>query len=133
MTPELVSDRRRSTPKALRKDLSGDLERVVGMCLRKEPRRRYASAAALGEDIRRYLDGGRSFARPDSVLYRSRKFVSRNRVPVGMAAAAILALSASLGFSLREGNRARVALAQVVEQRDLADQREERLRSLRTR
>ena len=47
----------RVAPPELRRELSGDLDRIVMMGLRKEPRRRYASAAALSEDLRRVLAG----------------------------------------------------------------------------
>jgi serine/threonine protein kinase len=60
--------------------LRGDLDLVVMTAIRKEPEQRYASAAALSDDIGRYLDGRPLLARPSSALYRARKLVRRHRV-----------------------------------------------------
>src|SRR6185295_16735424 len=57
----------------------------------REPARRYASAAALADDLRRHLEGQPVSARPDTVGYRAAKFVERHRW--GVAAAALIALS----------------------------------------
>ncbi len=70
--------------------LAGDLDNIVLMALRKEPERRYASAAALSADVQRHLDGYPVLAREEGVLYRSAKFVRRNRM--GVAAAALFAV-----------------------------------------
>ena len=57
--------------------------------LRDEPERRYASAGQLAEEIERFLDGRAVLAQPDTLRYRARKFVGRNRLAV--TAAAVLA------------------------------------------
>lgn len=75
-----------------RHPLSPDLDNIVAMAMRADPQRRYASAAALSEDIERYLLGFPVAARPDTVVYRTRKFLERNRAGV----AAALLISASL-------------------------------------
>jgi serine/threonine protein kinase len=56
-TPESVSRARQTTPIRLRWRLFGDMDSVLLKCLRKEPARRYASAASLSEDLDRYLNG----------------------------------------------------------------------------
>ncbi|MGH9888750.1 MAG: serine/threonine-protein kinase, partial [bacterium] len=76
--------------------LRGDLDRIVLMALRKEPDRRYTSAGQLGEDVERYLSGRPVMARPDSVGYRARKFVGRNRALVAAVASIALLL---VGFA----------------------------------
>jgi eukaryotic-like serine/threonine-protein kinase len=90
---------RGGTPDRIRRRLRGDLDLIVLMALRKEPERRYPSAAALVEDLRRFRAGRTVLARPDSAAYRIRRFVGRNRG--GVAAAAALALLLA-GFGARE-------------------------------
>lgn len=73
---------RAASPEALKRRLKGDLDTIVMMALRKEPHRRYASAGALGDDIRRHLEHHPVLARKDTLGYRTRKFIRRNRWPV---------------------------------------------------
>ena len=70
----------------LARRLSGDLDNIVLMALRKEPQRRYASVELLSEDLRRYREGMPVRARPSTLGYRASKFVSRHRLGVGLAA-----------------------------------------------
>jgi serine/threonine-protein kinase len=71
--------------------LTGDLDRIVALALRKEPERRYASAERLADDLARYLDGEPVAARGESLVYVARKFVARHRWGVA-ATAALVAL-----------------------------------------
>jgi serine/threonine-protein kinase len=99
---------------AVARQLRGDLDRIVLMALKKEPERRYVSAAQLGDDVERYLAGRPVSARPDSVRYRFGKFVRRNRaVVVGAAAVALLIA----GF----GTMAAVQARRTARERDRAD------------
>ena len=82
------AEARSTTPERLRRELSGDLDAIVGKALRKEPGRRYSSAAALAEDVGRFLAHRPISARPDGAAYRARKFVRRHRAAVAGAAAA---------------------------------------------
>ena len=77
-------------PAARRRPLRGDLDTIVLKALRKEPERRYASAEQLSDDLRRHLDGHPVTARPAAVVYRTRKFLQRNRGAVGAAVAVVL-------------------------------------------
>ncbi|MEZ6117859.1 MAG: serine/threonine-protein kinase [Pirellulaceae bacterium] len=70
--------------------LSSDLDWLVLKAVANERDDRYPSAAALGEDIRRYLNNEPISAVRPSLLYRTRTFYRRNRIGV-MAAAVILA------------------------------------------
>jgi Tol biopolymer transport system component len=54
--------------------------------LRKEPERRYGSAAELSEDLERFLQDLPVEARRESLLYRGRKFLRRRRGPLTAAA-----------------------------------------------
>ncbi|MBI3949256.1 MAG: serine/threonine protein kinase [Acidobacteria bacterium] len=79
------------TKNKLRKQLSGDLDNIVLMALRKEPARRYASVEQFSEDIRRHLEGLPVIARKDTLGYRAGKFIKRHKA--GVAAAALVALT----------------------------------------
>ncbi|MBM3782898.1 MAG: serine/threonine protein kinase [Acidobacteria bacterium] len=80
----------------LRRQVAGDLDNIVALALRKDPARRYASVEQFASDIRRHREGHPVLARPETFLYRARKFVTRNRVPV--AAAALVAISLTAGI-----------------------------------
>jgi Tol biopolymer transport system component len=70
------------SPATLNPDLSGDLDNIVRMAVRKEPQRRYASVTDLAHDIQFHLDGRPVSARPDTIRYRAVKFLRRNRTAV---------------------------------------------------
>lgn len=74
-------------PRRIRPGLPRDLEAICLKCLRKLPAERYATAAALGEDLQRFLDGRQTHARPNSPLARAVGWSRRHR-----AAAALLAV-----------------------------------------
>ncbi|MFO0810801.1 MAG: bifunctional serine/threonine-protein kinase/formylglycine-generating enzyme family protein [Gemmataceae bacterium] len=64
--------------------VSPDLEAVCRKCLEKEPGRRYADCAALAADLRRWLDGQATAARPLSAAERLRRWVVRNPAWTGL-------------------------------------------------
>ena len=70
---------RGTSPRGLRRRLAGDLDNIVLKALRKEPERRYDSAAQLVADIENHLAGRPVTARADTVWYRVSKLVSRHR------------------------------------------------------
>ncbi|MEO8311027.1 MAG: serine/threonine-protein kinase [Caldimonas sp.] len=77
--------------------LRGDLDTIAAKALKKVPDERYATAAEMADDLRRWLDHLPIGARADSYAYRTRKFVRRHRAGVAAAAAVALALVAGLG------------------------------------
>jgi len=76
--------------------------------LKKDPLERYGSAAGFAEDIRRYLDHQPVLARPDTLRYRTGKFVRRHRGSVLTAAAPALALILTTGAALWQTHTARL-------------------------
>lgn len=104
----------------------GDLEWIVARALEKEPERRYRSAGAFADDLRRYLNDEPVLARPTSAIYQLRKIARRNRAMAGgiaVAAVAILAaLGVSVGFAIRNGQlaeRERLARKDATDQAEL--------------
>ena len=92
----------------LQRRIRGDLDRIVQTALRDEPERRYASAGQLGEEIDRFLEGRAVLAQPDTVSYRARTFVRRNRLAVTAAAVFVSCIT---GFGVVAALQAR-ALAE---------------------
>jgi serine/threonine protein kinase len=84
-------------PRKWRGGVPADLAAVCEKCLEKQPRHRYRSAAALADDLRRYLDGRSVHARPVGVLGRASRAVWR-RPSVTLLAATTLALLAALAL-----------------------------------
>ena len=115
LRPSSVAGIAGSTPgvgggRASDRRLGSDLDNICLMALRKDPDRRYASVGQLADDVRRYLTGHPVTARRDSVAYRFRKFVGRNRAVSSAMAAAVVLLTATVLFYT----------ARLQEQRDLA-------------
>ena len=79
--------------------LRGDLETIVGKAMERVSARRYASAAELAQDVRRFLKHEPITARAPSALYRASKFAKRNKPLVGGIATAFLALLIGLGIA----------------------------------
>jgi serine/threonine protein kinase len=86
LSPEVVSKARDGKPDKLRKRLTGDVDNIVLMAMRKEPERRYASVDQLSNDIHRHLQGLPVIAHGDSLWYRSKKFIRRNKFALLAAA-----------------------------------------------
>ena len=80
--------------------LRGDLDTIALKALRREPERRYATVAALADDLQRYLSDQPIVARRDHTGYRVGKFIGRHRVGVTLAAAGLLLLVVALGDAL---------------------------------
>jgi serine/threonine protein kinase len=86
------------SPAPLRDSWSGsrridaDLETIVGKALEKDADRRYGSAAAMSEDVDRYLASQPIMARPPSAAYQLKKMVQRNRPMFAALAAGLCAL-----------------------------------------
>jgi len=116
--PDVVSKARSIQPERLRRHLRGDLDNIVMKALRKDPARRYGSAAELGEDLRLHLAALPVHARPDTAGYRLSKFIRRHTVGV---AATVLILAALLGGILATLSQARVAERRFDDVRALAN------------
>lgn len=118
--PDDTAARRGTTAAQLRRALAGDLDTIVLMALRNEPARRYPSATALAEDLQRWLDGRPVRARPDTIGYRTRKFLRRNAAWSVAAAVGVLGLAATTSVAVVQAGRVRREAARVAAERDKA-------------
>ena len=95
-TLEQVKSAEPVPPSRLTPDVPRDLETIALKCLAKEPTKRYESAQALAEDLRRFQAGESIQARRTSTLERTWRWGKRNPVvagAVGSAAAALVAVA----------------------------------------
>ena len=120
-TPEALAAARGSSPERLSRQLAGDLDVIVAMALRKDPARRYPTAAELAEDVRRYLTGLPVSARPDTPGYRARRFVRRHRTSVVASGLVVVSLAGGLGVALWKGSVAREERARAERARGAAE------------
>jgi tetratricopeptide (TPR) repeat protein len=79
-----------------------ELETIVLKALEKNPADRYATAAELGADLRRFLDDQPIQARRPSLVQRARKWGRRHQAVVWSAALIALILAAGLGWITRD-------------------------------
>jgi serine/threonine-protein kinase len=103
---EVAAAARGTTPERIAHDLRGDLDAVLLRALAPAPEARYASAAALRDDLERWLEGRPVSAVPPSRTYALRKFIARNRLAVAASAAAALALVAISVVAMLQAQRA---------------------------
>ncbi len=101
-----VARLRRSAPMQLTSVLRGDLDWIVMRCLEKDRARRYGTASELADDVRRHLQQEPVTARPPTKLYRTQKFIARNRLACASAAAVAAALVIGTIVSVRQAVRA---------------------------
>ncbi|MBW3599734.1 MAG: hypothetical protein KY475_20995 [Planctomycetes bacterium] len=109
-------------PRVLRPDIPRPLETICLKCLRKNPDDRYSGAAALADDLQRYLEGRRIAASPAPLAIRMIGWTKRNRTAASIIALLLLGAFVAVGMVAwermeRTGERhaALAAHAQAVE------------------
>ena len=111
---------RRADDPATRRQLSGDLDAILNKALKKEPAERYATVEAFADDIRRFLDHAPVRARPDTLVYRARKFVARNTLAVGAAVAVLVAVLGGSAAAVWQARTARAEAARADQTKEFA-------------
>lgn len=124
VTTEAVNTRQ------LARTLRGDLDNILLKSLRKPPTERYASVAALAEDLQRYLNHEPVSARPDSIAYQVGKFVRRHHIGVIAFASVLLALVAATAVTTEQMLEARHQRDEAQRQRDEARYQSRRAESV---
>jgi WD40 repeat protein len=101
-----ISKKRNTGTVEMLRQLKGDLEWIVMKAIEKDKRRRYSSAADLGEDINRFLAQRPIQARPQSLSYTIYKFVRRHKTACSAAILFLLLIIASYGWNILERQKA---------------------------
>lgn len=92
---------------AINRSFRGDIETIAGRALEKDASRRYQSADALGDDVRRFLRGEAIKARSPGIGYLIRRMAARNKALTIAAGFTLILILASSVVSLRMMMRAR--------------------------
>lgn len=115
---EIAADRRGTKPKALLRQLRGELSWIAFYAMRKERDRRYINPEALAQDIELYLEKKPVRAAPESRTYKTRRFIKRNKTMVAVSTAFLVAVVVALGMWLE---RAAAAHRRADELKQVAD------------
>jgi serine/threonine protein kinase/tetratricopeptide (TPR) repeat protein len=94
-------------------NLPSELDTIVRAAMQKLPERRYASVDKLAEDIDRYLANRPLLARPDSLTYKTTKYLRRNWIAVAAAAIVAVSLVSAATISTIQARRAQKRFDEV--------------------
>jgi WD40 repeat protein len=103
-------------PRQLQPKVPRDLETVCLKCLQKDSKKRYPSAGALADDLRRFIDDKPVLARPAGVAARALKWVRRRPTVAALVAVSVLATAALFLVGLVFDLRLRDAFADLEDQ-----------------
>jgi len=90
-------------PRLLNPKIDRDLDTICLKCLEKDPKRRYSSALALGEDLEHWLKHEPIRAHHTGIFSRGKKWVRRNSTKA-LLVACLIALAAAIGWNVGKAN-----------------------------
>ena len=114
----LIGRRRPERIEGERGRLRGDLETIVSKALEADPAVRYESAAAFAADLERHLAGRPILARPQTLAYRTSRFLRRHRLGAAVGAllvVGVVAGAAAAAYQSVVAGRERVAAERAAE------------------
>jgi len=120
----LVLEREPTHPTVVKPRADRDLSVIALKCLEKDPGKRYESAAALADDLDRWLRGEPILARPASRLERTAKWVRRNPAVAALTTLAVIMLVGGTAVSMYFAGEARWEAKDAKTQRARAEQEE---------
>src|SRR5262249_44763172 len=107
-------------PRRLQPKVPRDLETICLKCLAKEPRKRYATALSLAEDLRRFQPGEPITARPVNGWERAAKWCRRRPAQAALAAALVAVTLLGVAGVVWQLLRVEAAKEVVIQERDAA-------------
>ena len=120
-------------PSQLNSQVPADLDTLCLKCLEKDPSRRFPTAAALAQELHRFLHGEPIHSRPITQWERARKWCQRNPTVASLSAAVVLVLltgtAVSSFFWLQSESRNRNLLKETKRANDKADEAQRHLYS----
>lgn len=128
-----IATQRKLTPTRLKRELAGDLGTIMMMALRKEASRRYGTVDQFADDLRRYLSGHPVRACKDTLRYRVKKFVRRNRLAVTTAVLLLATLVAGTIGTATQWQRAEAERMKAIDSASEALAEAQRARELAAR
>ncbi len=124
-TIKLVLEEDPVSPSHLRPNVSFDLETICLKCIARDPRKRYADALGLAEDLDRFLGDKPILARRTPLWERAIKLAQRHPVFSAVLAMAVVLSAAAAGWFLHardsENDRVRVVLQRGGSKASLAE------------
>ncbi len=112
-TLQLVLTSQPARPRSLNGAVPRDLETICLKCLEKEPAKRYPTAQALADDLRRFAAGEPVVARPVGKVSQAWRWCRRNKAVASLLATVLVVFATGAGvagyFAVEEGKRANEA------------------------